>query len=222
MILAKNIKKYYKDICVLDIENLEINQGEFVAITGTSGSGKTTLLNILSSLDNPTSGSVFIDEVDIKKLNDKKLSQLRNGKIGFIFQSFYLQPFLNVLSNVELSAAPSKMKKKERRQKAEKLLKIVGLQDKKSAMPNELSGGQIQRVAIARALLNSPDIIFADEPTGNLDKENTEQVIKILRAINKHTEATVIMVTHDESLASQADRIIRIQDGKIIQDTQTS
>ena len=218
MILAKNIKKYYKDTCVLDIENLEIKQGEFVAITGESGSGKTTLLNMLSSLDNPASGDVFIDNINTKKLNDKNLSKLRNEKIGFIFQSFYLQPFLNVVSNIELSSAPNKMNKKERRQKAEKLLKIVGLQDKKSAMPNELSGGQIQRVAIARALLNSPDIIFADEPTGNLDSDNTEHIMRILQAINKSTKATVIIVTHDNSLASRADRIIKLKDGRIESD----
>lgn len=215
MIVAKNITKSYKGVQVLKIENLEIKRGEFVAIVGESGSGKTTLLNILSGLDMPTTGEVFIDEQNTKKLSDRQLSRLRNQKIGFIFQFFYLQPFLNVLSNIEISAMPNSMSKKERSEKAKKLAKILGLQDKMFALPSELSGGQIQRVSIARALINSPEIIFADEPTGNLDSENAELIMNILSSINKQIGTTVVVITHDQRLAVQADRIIQLKDGEI-------
>lgn len=215
MILAKNlVKKYGKNI-VLEIENLQINRGEFVAITGASGSGKSTLLNILSGLDRPTSGEVLVDGQNIFKLRDRKLSKFRNQKIGFIFQFFYLQPFLTVRQNIEVASFPLWVKSKIRRHRAEKLASVVGLGDRVNAFPRELSGGQIQRVAIARSLINSPEILFADEPTGNLDSKNSKQTIELLRKIQKQTGMTLVVVTHDERIAAEADRIIEIEDGKV-------
>lgn len=215
MILAKNlVKKYGKNI-VLEIKNLQINRGEFVAITGASGSGKSTLLNILSGLDRPTSGEVLVDGQNIFKLRDRKLSKFRNRKIGFIFQFFYLQPFLTVRQNIEVASFPLWVKSKIRRHRAEKLASVVGLGDRVNAFPRELSGGQIQRVAIARSLINSPEILFADEPTGNLDSKNSKQTIELLRKIQKQTGMTLVVVTHDERIAAEADRIIEIEDGKV-------
>lgn len=215
MILAKNlVKKYGKNI-VLEIENLQISRGEFVAITGASGSGKSTLLNILSGLDRPTSGEVLVDGQNIFKLRDRKLSKFRNQKIGFIFQFFYLQPFLTVRQNIEVASFPLWVKSKIRRHRAEKLASVVGLGDRVNAFPRELSGGQIQRVAIARSLINSPEILFADEPTGNLDSKNSKQTIELLRKIQKQTGMTLVVVTHDERIAAEADRIIEIEDGKV-------
>ena len=215
MIELKNIVKKYKSQTVLEIENLRFNEDEFVAIVGASGSGKSTLLNLIGGLDKPTSGEVLFDGQNISKFNDRKLSKFRGQKIGFIFQFFYLQPFLTVLQNIEVAGFPAKLKSKERRFRAEKLASVVGLKDKMNSFPRELSGGQIQRVAIARSLINSPEILLADEPTGNLDSENSDRVIEMLELIQKQTEMTLIVVTHNEQIAARADRIIRLKDGKI-------
>lgn len=215
MIELKNIVKKYKSQTVLEIENLRFNEDEFVAIVGASGSGKSTLLNLIGGLDKPTSGEVLFDGENISKFNDRKLSKFRGQKIGFIFQFFYLQPFLTVLQNIEVAGFPAKIKPKERRFRAEKLASVVGLKDKINSFPRELSGGQIQRVAIARSLINSPEILLADEPTGNLDSENSDRVIEMLELIQKQTKMTLIVVTHNEQIAARADRIIRLKDGKI-------
>ena len=215
MIELKNIVKKYKSQTVLEIENLRFDKDEFVAIIGASGSGKSTLLNLIGGLDKPTSGEVLFDGENISKFNDRKLSKFRGQKIGFIFQFFYLQPFLTVLQNIEVAGFPAKIKPKERRFRAEKLASVVGLKDKMSSFPRELSGGQIQRVAIARSLINSPEILLADEPTGNLDSENSDRVIEMLELIQKQTKMTLIVVTHNEQIAARADRIIRLKDGKI-------
>ena len=212
---VENLVKKYKKQTVLNLQNLKIPKGKFIAIIGESGSGKSTLLNLLSGLDKPTSGKVFVDGQDLSKLGDRKLSKFRSKKIGFIFQFYYLQPYLTVLQNIEAAAFLSKVSKTVRRKQAETLTKIVGLSDKSKSYPRELSGGQIQRVAIARSLINSPDILFADEPTGNLDSENSLQVISLLRNIQQETNMTLIIVTHDEKIASQADSVIRLNDGEI-------
>lgn len=215
MIEAKNLTKKYKSQVVLDIPEIKITKGEFVAITGESGSGKSTLLNILSGLDRPTTGEVLVDGVNIARLRDRKLSKFRSQKIGFVFQFFYLQPFLRVLSNIEVAAFPTRIKRKICKQQAVKMAENVGLGDKLYSFPRELSGGQIQRVAIARALMNNPEILFADEPTGNLDSENSQQIIQLFEKINQETGMTIILVTHSSELASHADRIIHLKDGKI-------
>ena len=215
MIEAKNLTKKYKSQVVLDIPEIKIAKGEFIAITGESGSGKSTLLNILSGLDRPTTGEVLVDGVNIARLRDRKLSKFRSQKIGFVFQFFYLQPFLRVLSNIEVAAFPTRIKRKIRKQQAVKMAENVGLGDKLDSFPRELSGGQIQRVAIARALINNPEILFADEPTGNLDSENSQQIIQLFEKINQETGMTIILVTHSPELASHADRIIHLKDGKI-------
>lgn len=215
MIEAKNLTKKYKNQVVLDIPEIKITKGEFVAITGESGSGKSTLLNMLSGLDRPTTGEVLVDGVNIARLHDRKLSKFRSQKIGFVFQFFYLQPFLRVISNIEVAAFPTRIKRKIRKQQAVKMAENVGLGDKLDSFPRELSGGQIQRVAIARALMNNPEILFADEPTGNLDSENSQQIIQLFEKINQETGMTIILVTHSPELASHADRIVHLKDGKI-------
>ena len=215
MIEARNLTKKYKNQVVLDISEIKITKGEFVAITGESGSGKSTLLNMLSGLDRPTTGEVLVDGVNIARLRDRKLSKFRSQKIGFVFQFFYLQPFLRVISNIEVAAFPTRIKRKIRKQQAVKMAENVGLGDKLDSFPRELSGGQIQRVAIARALMNNPEILFADEPTGNLDSENSQQIIQLFEKINQETGMTIILVTHSPELASHADRIVHLKDGKI-------
>ena len=216
MIRVANLQKTYKKQTVLDIAELQINEAEFVAIVGASGSGKSTLLNLLSGLDKPTNGEILVAEQNISKLNDRKLSKFRGQKIGFVFQFFYLQPFLTVRQNIEAAAFPRRLTGAERIKRAEALARVVGLGEKINSYPRQLSGGQIQRVAIARSLINSPEILFADEPTGNLDSENSSQVIDLLQAIQKETGMTLVVVTHDEQIAARADRVIRLRDGKII------
>ena len=190
---------------------LEVRKGEFVAITGESGSGKTTLLNCLGSLDRPTGGSIFVNGKDITKLDDKGLSAYRRKNIGFIFQSYNLIPVLNVEENIvlplNLDNTPPDM------DFLEELLRLTGLDKKRQNYPHELSGGQQQRVAFARALIHKPQIILADEPTGNLDSKNSREIISILKNSIKKYDQTLILITHDGSIAAQADRICRITDG---------
>ena len=218
----KNIKKTYKtvsgDVNALKGINLKFRKSEFVSILGESGCGKTTLLNIIGGLDRYTSGDLIINGKSTKKFKDRDWDSYRNYSVGFIFQSYNLIGHQNILSNVELALTISGVSKKERREKALNALKQVGLKDKIYYKPSELSGGQMQRVAIARALVNNPDIILADEPTGALDSKTSKDVMEILKKVSK--DKLIIMVTHNDKLAEDySDRIIKILDGKIIDDT---
>lgn len=220
-LLANNIKKYYgKDDCIVkavDDISLEIECGKFTSIVGTSGSGKSTLLHCMAGLDKPTFGNVYLGENDIYTLSDDELSKIRRQEFGFIFQSFNLIPVLNVYDNIVLPIHLDN--KKEDEAYINNLIVQMGLEDQIKKYPNELSGGQQQRVAIARALSNKPSVIFADEPTGNLDSKTTDEVMKILtRAVSEFNQ-TLVMITHDNEIAKRANRIITIRDGKILNDT---
>ena len=221
MINIEDLNKIYKtgsiEVQALKNVNIEINHGEFIAIMGHSGSGKSTLMNIIGCLDRPTTGKYFLDGIEIDKQGSDELSLIRNKKIGFVFQAFNLIPRTNVLKNVELPMIYAKVKSKQRREKALELLEKVGLQDRTTHLPNELSGGQKQRVAIARALANNPPIILADEPTGNLDTNSSEEIMSIFRELNKDGNS-IIVVTHEPEVAKYADRIIVFKDGTIIND----
>ena len=201
---------------VLKNISLKIYKGEFIAITGASGSGKSTLLNILSGLDSPSSGEIRYHGKTISSFSDNTLSNFRNQTIGFVFQSYNLQPFLSVYDNIAIPAYLKNSKRAQIKSKVDSLLKIMGLEDKRDHQISELSGGQCQRVAIARALINDPSVIFADEPTGNLDSQNTENIISILRHINQNFHITIILVTHEASIANLADRLLTIKDGELI------
>lgn len=221
LITIKSLNKIYKngavEVHALKNINLEIQHGEFIAIMGQSGSGKSTLMNILGCLDRPTSGEYLLEGTDVSKLSQDELSAIRNKKIGFVFQAFNLIPRTNVLSNVELPMVYAKVKASKRKQRAIELLEKVGLSDRINHLPNELSGGQKQRVAIARSLANNPPLIFADEPTGNLDTQSSEEIMEIFRSLNKEGNS-IILVTHEPELAEYADRVIVFRDGSIIED----
>ncbi len=195
--------------------SLAIKNGEYVSIMGPSGSGKSTLMNLIGALDRPTKGKVFIEEKDISKLSDNDLARIRRENIGFIFQQFNLIPRLTALENVELPMWYSGVSKVQRVKKAAELLRLVGLEDRIKHHPTELSGGEMQRVCIARALSNDPDIIMADEPTGNLDSKSGADIMEILKDLNEQGK-TIIMVTHEEEFARIAERTIYIRDGKIV------
>lgn len=218
IISIKNINKYYKNganqLHVLKDINFEIYESEMVSIMGPSGSGKSTILNILGGLDSPTSGEVIVNGKTINTLNDKQRSKYRNEEIGFVFQFFYLQPYLTVLENVEVPLM-FQGNSINRKQRAEEVIKKVGLGDKINSLPAQLSGGQMQRVAIARALVTNPRIIIADEPTGNLDRNTGLEIINLLKQINTEQKTTVIIVTHDSVIAEHTDRIIEVSDGRI-------
>lgn len=195
--------------------SLNIHKGEFVAIMGASGSGKSTLLQLLGGLDKPTSGTVTVNNTSLNAMSDRKLSQFRNQTIGFVFQFFYLQPFLTLSRNIEVAAMPNRMKRSERKARITELANQMGLADRLTHLPRELSGGQIQRAAIARSLVNKPSILLADEPTGNLDSSNSHDIIALFKRIRDESGTTIIIATHDHEIASQADRIITVQDGSI-------
>jgi len=195
--------------------SFEINRGDFVAIVGPSGSGKSTLLNMLGALDRPSKGKILIDGVDISTLNDDKLAELRNSRLGFIFQTFNLLTYMSALDNVEVPLIASGTPKNVRTKKGQELLEAVGLKGFEKNRPTELSGGQQQRVSIARALTNSPQILLADEPTGNLDSKSANEIISILRSLNKDKGVTVIMVTHNMQLTQFCNRIWYVKDGLI-------
>ena len=218
----RNISKSYSSgkvtVRALSDVNLSINTGELIAITGASGSGKSTLLQIIGLLDKPTSGEVSFSGQLTSKLNDNQLSSLRNRAIGFVFQSFYLQPNLTVLDNVMLPAMFGKFNREMAHSRATRIVEIIGLVDKIHSLPGQLSGGQTQRVAIGRALMNNPQIILADEPTGNLDSKNSAMVVNLLRQINRQLKTTVVIVTHDHAVADQIDRVVELSDGHIIHD----
>ena len=201
--------------------NLEVKKGEFTAIMGPSGSGKTTLLNLIGCIDKPTEGKIHIDGIDIAHLSESKLYKIRRDKIGFIFQSFNLLPYLNARENVELAMELAGKYKGQRKQRALELLGIVGLSGREQHRPQRLSQGEQQRVAIARALANNPAIILADEPTGNLDAENKQEIVKLLSELNQKEGTTIIMVTHDEQVAAQTQRMLLLNQGKITQKHKT-
>ena len=215
---TQNLKKVYgtgpNAVHALDGISLSVEKGEFVAVVGTSGSGKSTLLHMLGGLDRPTSGKVFVDGKDIFSLNEEALTIFRRRKIGFVFQSYNLVPVLNVYENIVL---PMELDGKKIDQNfVQNILETLGLSDRQDALPSQLSGGQQQRVAIARALASSPAIILADEPTGTLDSKTSQDVLSLLKVTSQKFSQTMVMITHNEEIAQMADRIIRIEDGKIV------
>lgn len=222
MIKIEGVTKVYgKQIktTVLKDVNLEIEKGSFTSIIGQSGSGKSTLLNLLGTLDKPTSGNVIIDGMNTKEMTKKELAQLRNKKIGFVFQFHYLLPEFTAMENVLMPNLILGVKNMEKsKARASELLDLVGLHEVKYKKATQLSGGQQQRVAIARALMNEPMMILADEPTGNLDSISTESIYQLLRSINEKMNTTFVIITHDKRVAEKADRIIEISDGKIVLD----
>ena len=218
ILIAENLTKYYGQgetlVKALDGVSLNVERGEFVSIIGTSGSGKSTLLHMLGGLDNPTSGTVIIDDKDISTLSGDALCIFRRRKIGFIFQSFNLVPSISVYDNIVL---PLKLDgKKEDKTYIENVIETLGLTQKLKTLPTKLSGGQQQRVAIARALASKPAIILADEPTGNLDSKTSQDVLGLMKTTGKKYNQTIVMITHNDEIAQMADRTIRIEDGKII------
>ena len=222
LIKLENIKKSYPlgsgTLEILKGLSLTVEAGEFVAIMGPSGSGKSTLMNILGCLDNPTSGKYFLDGEEVGKLKSDDLAAIRNKKIGFVFQGFNLLSRTSAIENVELPMIYAGTPEKERHKKAIKALKAVGLEKRMNHQPNQLSGGQQQRVAIARALVTEAPIIFADEPTGNLDTKTSVEVMELFTRFNQELGRTIILVTHEEDIALYADRIIKVVDGEIVSD----
>ena len=215
---AKDLKKYYgsgdTQVKALDGVNLSVEQGEFVAVVGTSGSGKSTLLHMLGGLDRPTSGSVMVDGKDIFSLKDEALTIFRRRKIGFVFQSYNLVPVLSVWENIIL---PIQLDgNKVDTAYVQKVIATLGLEKKLQNLPNQLSGGQQQRVAIARALATKPAILLADEPTGNLDSRTSQDVLSLMKVTGQKFSQTMVMITHNEEIAQMADRIVRIEDGRIV------
>lgn len=215
---VRSLKKYYNTgentVKALDGIDLDICKGEFLAVVGTSGSGKSTLLHMLGGLDNPTSGEVIIDGRNISGLSRDELTVYRRRKIGFVFQNYNLLPLMNVYENIVLPIKLDGIKPDD--DYVEEILKLLKLEDKKYFMPNQLSGGQQQRVALARALAIKPAIILADEPTGNLDSRTSQDVLGLIKISSQNLSQTIVMITHNEEIAQMADRIIRIEDGKIV------
>lgn len=221
MIKVDKLSKLYKtgtiEVAALKEVSFEVNEGEFVAIIGPSGSGKSTLMNMIGCLDIPTSGEYVLDGINTSTLNDNQLAEIRNRKIGFIFQGFNLLPKLNALENVELPLIYRGVTAKEREDESRKALELVGLSERIHHKPSQLSGGQQQRVAIARALAGNPPVLLADEPTGNLDSKSGKEVLDTLIDLNK-SGTTIVLITHDMNVASKAKRIIQIMDGQICKD----
>jgi putative ABC transport system ATP-binding protein len=223
LIEIRDITKTYRmggdiEVHALRGVSLQVNEGELLSIMGPSGSGKSTMMNVLGCLDQPTSGEYYLDGVDVKRLNDNALAEIRNRKIGFVFQTFNLLPRTTALQNVELPLVYRGISGRERRQRVTEALVTVGLGDRIHHRPNELSGGEQQRVAIARALATQPDIILADEPTGNLDSRSGAEIVAIFQRLNREMGITVAFVTHDPEIAAHTRRIVQLLDGKIVAD----
>lgn len=220
LVEVSDLRKTYKvggqQIRALDGVSLTIDEGEFVALVGASGSGKSTLLQLLGGLDKPSSGRILVDGADIGRMRDGRLSTFRNSTIGFVFQFFYLQPFLHLVTNTEVPGMFAHAKRGPRRERALELVDRVGLSDRAKHRPREMSGGQMQRAAIARALLNSPKLLLADEPTGNLDSATGASIMDLFEQIREESGTTIVMVTHDEDMAARADRSIRLRDGLVL------
>ena len=218
---TSNLKKTYMlgkvPVTALQGVNLKVEKGDFITILGPSGSGKSTLLNMIGALDKPSEGKVLVNGVDISSLNDNQLADLRQS-IGFVFQFFNLIPRLSARGNVELTLSIAGLGKQEKRKRAEELLETVGLKERMNHKPSELSGGERQRVAIARALANNPRFLLMDEPTGNIDSKTAKDIIGLIKQLNNEKGVTIIMITHDQQLASQAKRIVKILDGTIIKE----
>tara|TARA_B100000941_G_C28426496_1_gene511781 strand:+ start:81 stop:767 length:687 start_codon:yes stop_codon:yes gene_type:complete len=221
LIKIDNLSKHYflsrNTVKAIDNISLKINKKEYVALMGTSGSGKSTLMNIIGCLDTPSKGSYYLNNKNVGELSDNKLAEIRNLEVGFVFQTFNLLPRMNALDNVALPLIYAGYAKDDRIKLAKQALKEVGLSDRVYHKPNELSGGQRQRVAIARALVNRPSIILADEPTGNLDSKNSNEIMKIFKRIHQKGN-TIILVTHETEIAKNANRIIKLKDGQILTD----
>ena len=214
--LTKIYGKEMAKVTALDNVSFSVEKGEFVAIVGASGSGKSTLLHIIGGVDRPTSGKVYIDGKDIFQFNDDKLAIFRRRQVGLIYQFYNLIPILNVEENITLPLALDNREVDEH--KLDEMIKLLGLENRKTHLPNELSGGQQQRTSIGRALITSPTIILADEPTGNLDSKSSDEIVALLKKSNKEFKQTIIMITHNMEIAKCADRIIKIEDGKIVKE----
>ena len=218
---VENLTKIYgkglTKVTALDNVSFTVEKGEFIAIVGASGSGKSTLMHLLGGVDKPTSGKVFIEGQDIYAMKDDQLCIFRRRQVGLIYQFYNLIPILNVVENITL---PSNLDGREvKKEKLEEILKLLGLENRKNHLPNQLSGGEQQRTSIGRALITSPAIILADEPTGNLDSKASEEIVSILKMSNKKYHQTIIMITHNLEIAKEASRIIKLEDGKIVEDT---
>lgn len=218
---VENISKIYGEnnnlVKALDNISFTINEGEFIAITGASGSGKSTLLHILGGIDKPTSGQVWLENINLSNLTDNQLAGIRRSKIGIIYQFYNLIPTLTVEENITLPILLDH--KNINKKRLDSILEILDIKDRRDFLPNQLSGGQQQRVAIGRGLIYSPSIILADEPTGNLDSKNSENIINLLKNLNKKLKQTLVIVTHNLEIAKQADRILELKDGKIVSNT---
>nr|WP_312213436.1 ABC transporter ATP-binding protein [Clostridioides sp.] len=217
---AENLTKTYgmgdTKVTALDNLNMSISKGEFVSIIGSSGSGKSTLLHMLGGVDRPTKGKIYIEDTDISSMNETKLALFRRRKVGLIYQFYNLIPTLNVEKNILLPMLLDGIEPK--REQFDKIVKMLGLNERLNHLPNQLSGGQQQRVAIGRSLIYRPSIILADEPTGNLDRRNSEAILEMLKLSNKEYNQTILLITHDEKIALSADRVITIDDGRIVSD----
>lgn len=222
MITVSDVSKVYSlesgDFYALKNNHIHIQKGEFVAIMGPSGSGKSTLLQLLGGLDSPSSGKIVVDDVELNTLNEKELTQFRRTKLGFVFQNYQLLPMMTVGENIALALSANNASKAKIKTTVKQLLSDVNLEGKETQFPSQLSGGQQQRVAIARALAMKPSLILADEPTGNLDQKNGEDILRLLSKLNKEEQITIVMVTHDLQAAQVADRRITVRDGLIVED----
>jgi putative ABC transport system ATP-binding protein len=225
IVVTRDLTKVYAqgeiEVIALNRINLEIKDGEFLVLMGPSGSGKSTLLHIIAGIDRPTSGSCIVQGVDLQELDESELADWRNQNIGFVFQTFNLIPVLTAYENVELPLLLTGMSRKQRRQQVETALELVGLADRMNYLPRQLSGGQEQRVAIARAIVTDPTLVVADEPTGDLDSHAAQEVLSILQSLNRSLGKTIIMVTHDPKAASFGSRIVHLEKGELLSDSET-
>lgn len=215
LVTVEKLSRKFKKVEAVKEISFNVSKGEFLAIQGHSGSGKTTLLSLLAGLEKADAGEIIFDGIELTKMNEDELALFRRANVGIVFQSFNLMPTLNILENIALPLFPMNINKDEMLERAEKIAKDVGLTHRLTHYPNELSGGEQQRVAIARALINNPKIIFADEPTGNLDSKTGKKIIELLKELNREKNLTIVIITHDDEIAKNSDRIIKLKDGEI-------